>query len=83
MTSCLLLEVGSWGWAKLLRPTQSREGVTGEGRREGVPEHMVLGHFFPSIWDLQSWYSGHQYVATHVWSSGWGCYLVAIALTVG
>lgn len=78
MTSCLLLEVGSRGWAMLLRPTQGREGVTVEGRRQGFPEHMVLGHFFPSIWDLQCWYSGHQCV----WSSGWG-YLVVIALTVG
>lgn len=83
MNSCLLLEVGSQGWAKLPRPMQGREGVTGEGRRQGFPEHMVLGHFFPSIWDLQCWYSGHQCVANPIWSSGWGCYLVVIAITLG
>lgn len=51
--------------------------------RQGFPEHMVLGHFFPTIWDLQCWYSGHQCVANPIWSSGWGCYLVVIAITLG
>lgn len=70
MTSCLLLEAGSQGWAMLLRPTKGRDRVTGKCRREGVPEPVVLGPFLPSIWDLQSWYSGHQRYSSSCLDSG-------------